>query len=219
MKSLSRVQPSATPWTAAHQAPPSMGFSRKEYWSGLSLPNNNTLIEAQGQSYDLLSKANILNLSKAPAPAPAFVHSPCKSQEHTHVHLWHLLNSYRCGNSFPWLSKWKKCWSVLIYWRELGYWNPGITLDMIQVLKNKLRRTVLNLWMFNLPYLMSLLLVFDHEGRHKHNPRLCFRNPSSCRGQVKQANKHMKKREGWGGARSWPRSDYNWREVITANLW
>ena len=38
-KSLSRVQPSATPWTAAYQAPPSMGFSRQEYWSGLPLPS------------------------------------------------------------------------------------------------------------------------------------------------------------------------------------
>ena len=28
-----------TPWTAAHQAPPSMGFSRQEYWSGVPLPN------------------------------------------------------------------------------------------------------------------------------------------------------------------------------------
>ena len=35
MKSLSRVQLLATPWTAAHQAPPSMGFSRQEYWSGV----------------------------------------------------------------------------------------------------------------------------------------------------------------------------------------
>ena len=32
------VQPSATPWTAAFQAPPSMGFSRQEYWSGVPLP-------------------------------------------------------------------------------------------------------------------------------------------------------------------------------------
>ena len=37
VKSLSCVRPSATPWTAAHQAPPSMGFSRQEYWSGLPL--------------------------------------------------------------------------------------------------------------------------------------------------------------------------------------
>ena len=38
-KSLSRVRLLATPWTAAHQAPPSMGFSRQEYWSGVPLPS------------------------------------------------------------------------------------------------------------------------------------------------------------------------------------
>ena len=37
MKSLSRVQLLATPWTAAHQASSSMGFSRQEYWSGVPL--------------------------------------------------------------------------------------------------------------------------------------------------------------------------------------
>ena len=35
MKSLSCVRFLATPWTAAYQAPPSMGFSRQEYWSGV----------------------------------------------------------------------------------------------------------------------------------------------------------------------------------------
>ena len=39
VKSLSRVRLFATPWTAAYQAPPSMGFSRQEYWSGLPLPS------------------------------------------------------------------------------------------------------------------------------------------------------------------------------------
>ena len=39
MKSLSRVQLCATPQTAAHQAPPSMGFPRQEYWSGVPLPS------------------------------------------------------------------------------------------------------------------------------------------------------------------------------------
>ena len=38
-KSLSRVRLLATPWTATHQAPPSMGFSRQEYWSGVPLPS------------------------------------------------------------------------------------------------------------------------------------------------------------------------------------
>ena len=39
VKSLSCVRLVATPWTAAHQAPPSMGFSRQEYWSGVPLPS------------------------------------------------------------------------------------------------------------------------------------------------------------------------------------
>ena len=38
VKSLSHVRLLATPWTAAYQAPLSMGFSRQEYWSGLPLP-------------------------------------------------------------------------------------------------------------------------------------------------------------------------------------
>ena len=38
-KSLGRVRLLATPWTAAYPAPPSMGFSRQEYWSGVSLPS------------------------------------------------------------------------------------------------------------------------------------------------------------------------------------
>ena len=39
LKSLSRVRLFATPWTVAYQTPPSMGFSRQEYWSGLPSPS------------------------------------------------------------------------------------------------------------------------------------------------------------------------------------
>ena len=39
VKSVSRVQLFVTPWTVAYQAPPSMGFSRQEYWSGLLFPS------------------------------------------------------------------------------------------------------------------------------------------------------------------------------------
>ena len=38
VKSLSRARLFPTPWTAAHQAPLSMGFSRQGYWSGLPFP-------------------------------------------------------------------------------------------------------------------------------------------------------------------------------------
>ena len=39
VKSVSRVRLFTTPWTAAYQAPPSMGFSRQEYWSGVPSPS------------------------------------------------------------------------------------------------------------------------------------------------------------------------------------
>ena len=41
VKSLSCVRLLVTPWTAAYQAPPSMGFSRQEYWSGVPLSSLN----------------------------------------------------------------------------------------------------------------------------------------------------------------------------------
>ena len=59
-KSLTRVQLLATPWTAAYQAPPSMGFSRQEYWSGVPLPSPETkgreklMYELFSQDFDWL---------------------------------------------------------------------------------------------------------------------------------------------------------------------
>ena len=47
VKSLSRARLLATPWTAAYQAPPSMGFSRQEYWSGVPLPSPDGQLEFQ----------------------------------------------------------------------------------------------------------------------------------------------------------------------------
>ena len=45
VKSLSRARLLATPWTGAHQAPPSMGFSRQAYWSRVPLPSPSFSIE------------------------------------------------------------------------------------------------------------------------------------------------------------------------------
>ena len=55
LKSLSRVQLLATSWTAAYQAPPSMGFSRQVYWSGLPLPSpQNKLLALKSLSQSFL---------------------------------------------------------------------------------------------------------------------------------------------------------------------
>ena len=66
VKSLSRVRPLATPWTAAYQAPPSMGVSRQEYWSGLPLPSPTPLINTDNDFHikkGNISKFKIINLT------------------------------------------------------------------------------------------------------------------------------------------------------------
>ena len=49
VKSLSRARLLVTPWTAAYQAPPSMGFSRQEYWSGVPLPSPDLFSDPKNQ--------------------------------------------------------------------------------------------------------------------------------------------------------------------------
>ena len=55
VKSLSRVRLFATPWTAAYQAPPSMGLARQEYWSGVPLPSPVSLTAAAAAAKSLQS--------------------------------------------------------------------------------------------------------------------------------------------------------------------
>ena len=62
VKSLSRVRPSATPWTAAFQATLSMGFSRQEYWSGLSLPYITSIHPPKGRKMLKLRKKRKMEL-------------------------------------------------------------------------------------------------------------------------------------------------------------
>ena len=59
VKSISRVGLFVTPWTVAYQAPPSMGFSRQEYWSGLPFPSPGDLL-TQGSNLGLLNSRQTL---------------------------------------------------------------------------------------------------------------------------------------------------------------
>ena len=60
MKSLSRVRLVANPWTAVHQAPLSMGFSRQEYWSGVPLPSlSHILWITKSHQYCLLNISSL----------------------------------------------------------------------------------------------------------------------------------------------------------------
>ena len=59
VKSLSHIRLLATPWTIAYQAPPSMGFSRQEYWSGVPLPSPG-VFPTQGSNPGLLNFRQML---------------------------------------------------------------------------------------------------------------------------------------------------------------
>ena len=60
VKLLSRVQLFATPWTVAYQVPPSMEFSRQEYWSGLPFPSPGDLPDLGIEPRSLALWANTL---------------------------------------------------------------------------------------------------------------------------------------------------------------
>ena len=81
VKSLSHVQLLLTPWTAAHQAPPSMGFSRQEYWSGVPLPSPKqwTLVLLNGIS-GICTRAK--SLQSCPALCDPIDCSPPRSSVH-----------------------------------------------------------------------------------------------------------------------------------------
>ena len=69
VKSLSRVWLFATPWTAAHQAPLSMGSSRQEYWSGVPSPSPDSLLRycnyVKVYSFSRLAKGKVLPKEKS----------------------------------------------------------------------------------------------------------------------------------------------------------
>ena len=65
VKSLSRVQLFATPWTAAYHAPPSMGFSRQEYWSELPFPSSRDL-----PNKGIKPRSPVLQADTSPSESP-----------------------------------------------------------------------------------------------------------------------------------------------------
>ena len=75
MKSLSRVRLFTTLWTVAHEAPPSMGFSRQEYWSGLPFPSPGDLRNPGIKPTSPALQAEAL--TSEPAGKPSYAVVPC----------------------------------------------------------------------------------------------------------------------------------------------
>ena len=72
VKSLSRVRLFATPWTVAHQAPPSMGFPRQEYWNGFPFPSPGDLLDPGIEPGSPMLQADALT-SEPPGKPPLLI--------------------------------------------------------------------------------------------------------------------------------------------------
>ena len=94
VKLLSHVQLLATPWTAAHKAPPSMGFSKQEYWSGVPLPSprKGDWLALKALEYKRKLKKWNMNTRNS---SPKYTNSPCHSVS---------------KNSYTTRKKWDKVW-------------------------------------------------------------------------------------------------------------
>ena len=122
VKSLSRVQLLATPWTAAYQAPPSMGFSRQEYWSGLSLPSPMTNLDnVLKRDITLPTKVCIVKAMVSPVVMYRYEswtikkaeHQKKKKQKNNAFKLWclrRLLSPLDCKEIKPINSKGNQPW-------------------------------------------------------------------------------------------------------------
>ena len=128
----------ATSWTAAYQAPPSMGFSRQEYWSGVPLPSPNAAPTEPKFSKPGLSNTWTMNfqmfklvLEKAEEPEiklPTSARSSKKQESSRktsisvlltmpkHLTVWIIINCVkfwkRCEYQTTWPASWETCMQV-----------------------------------------------------------------------------------------------------------
>ena len=92
-KSLSHVWLFATPWTVAYQVPPSMGFSRQEYWSGLPFPSPGDLTDPGIKPGSPAFQADALT-SEPPG-------KPSKESKFAHPSFWSIQPLSRLDDAHP----------------------------------------------------------------------------------------------------------------------
>ena len=127
VKSISHVPLLETPWTAAYQAPPSMGFSRQEYWSGVPLPSPKTyynarVIKTEGCYYNIISisekamapHSNILAWKISWMEEPGRLQGVAKSQTPVSDFTFTFMH---------WRRKWQP--TRVLAWRIPGMGDPN----------------------------------------------------------------------------------------------
>ena len=126
VKSLSCVWLLATPWTAAHQAPPSMGFSRQEYWSGLPFPSPGDLPHPGMEPGSPALQADSLP-TKPLGKSLIWVLGIISSfTDHNNLLRWQLVflpGEFHGQRSLAGYSPWGCKESYLIEWLSISQWE------------------------------------------------------------------------------------------------
>ena len=106
VKSLSHVQLLVTPWTAAYQTPPSMGFSRQEYWSRVPLPSPRTNLDSILKSRDitLSTKVRLVKAMVFPVVMYGCESWTIKKAEHRRIDAFEL-RYWRRLLRVPWTAR------------------------------------------------------------------------------------------------------------------
>ena len=130
MKSLSRVWLFVSPWTVAYQAPPSMGFSRQECWSGLPFPSPGDLPDPGIEPGSLALQADALP-SEPPGKPPV---------SNTILHIWKLLRDRKSSHkrkvyTYAWWQVSSRLTVVMIsqYMQITKYYVVHLKLIMLEV--------------------------------------------------------------------------------------
>ena len=124
VKSLSRVWLLATPWTTAHQASPSMGFSRQEYWSGVPLPSPYDTIDVgnliSGSSPFSKSSLNIWKFT-----VHILLNPGLENFKHYFGSVWDQWNCVVVWTFFgiAYLWDWNENWPFPVLWPLLSFPN------------------------------------------------------------------------------------------------
>ena len=102
VKSLSRARFFATPWTVAHQAPPSMGYSRQEYWSGLPFPSPGDLPDPGIEYRSPALQADVLT-SEPPGKPHDQPRQHIKKQRHYFANIGSSSQGYGFSSGHVWV--------------------------------------------------------------------------------------------------------------------
>ena len=107
VKSLSCVRLLATPWTAAYQAPATMGFSRQEYWSEVPLPSPMTNLDSILKSRDITLSTKVRTVKAMVFPVVMYGYKSwtIKKAERQRIDAFELW-CWRRLLEVPWTAKW-----------------------------------------------------------------------------------------------------------------